>query len=836
MSNPNHLNNRSLSQPSLNSIQRTPEEMPRSRTALSSLNREVLPENTHNNLEHASCPDRQMWNSSPPLPGTQNQSSRLPYLPSKLSQVPLILSSENTDSSHASIVPSPRNNAMDVNGSDASSLAVVPFRSANCLDSMLPQSSSAGGLDPSEGSFTHSSSGAARAVTPHKTAAGALVRVCPACLRPFNDDPIRRPSKFTPQYFRQLHITGPPPLLAIEDGSRKVPTLALLNSTRNLVSPESTYPVGSSSALDGPSPPSTPPVILSPQQKRVLKPATPTRSRGGGIEPLGEATSQRRSMSREASRTRSRRPSASSDVQTGYLYVSPTTSAEPADGPREVFDTATNHRIEEMLAAHQMKKKSEKATSRNNGQSHEFLNEISEETAGSVESYYEKYFLEVKKLGSGSFGGVYLCMHVMEGVALGTFALKKVPVGDDVLYLQNVLREVRILEEVKRHPNVVEYNHSWVDTAKLADFGPPVRCLFILMEYANEGSLDTYLERHTSVLPNVAVWYFFLGAVAGTAHMHQKNILHRDLKPQNLLLSSRTPNAPPRVLVSDFGTAALPGDKVVSRTGGTGTLEYMAPELLIHGFVAPESEEKYLHQHTKSSDVWSLGMILHFLACGGALPKRSSDGSVLLEVQDLSPIPRPQDMVELIRAMLQLNPKKRPSCNDIMRSTVAQTLISSFNNTSFTTLDLFSIIESEPGPPVQIAEEEPAEALESSRVELLSTLVSQTPLLQQYQVQQKSLQSNRGLHSPTTSEHLTKGTAVGKQRSSAYPVTQTNSSSFPFTSTNAALMCASSSRKEQIKSPALINNGSMRSLVTPPTISQKKMSNASVQTDPVTIL
>ncbi|XP_050340616.1 probable serine/threonine-protein kinase iksA [Bactrocera neohumeralis] len=262
------------------------------------------------------------------------------------------------------------------------------------------------------------------------------------------------------------------------------------------------------------------------------------------------------------------------------------------------------------------------------------------------------------KLGSGTYGGVYLCQHVMEGVPLGTFALKKVPVGDNAEYLQKVLSEVRILEEVKRHPNVVEYNHSWVEEAQLADFGPPVRCLFILMEYATEGALDSYLE--------------------GTAHLHQKNILHRDLKPQNLLLTG-PPGKPPRVLVSDFGTAALLGEKAYERTGGTGTLEYMAPELME---VLPNcSEERYVNHHTKASDVWSLGMILYYLACDTALPAHLPDGSVALNhIQSRSPFTRPPEMVELIRAMLQRDPRRRPSCNEILSSTVVQTILRSFNS------------------------------------------------------------------------------------------------------------------------------------------------------------
>ncbi|CCW70958.1 unnamed protein product [Phytomonas sp. Hart1] len=374
-------------------------------------------------------------------------------------------------------------------------------------------------------------------------------------------------------------------------------------------------------------------------------------------------------------------------------------------------------------------------------------------TISGLDGYYARYFIELQKLGSGTYGGVYLCQHVMEGIPLGIFALKKVPVGDNLIYLQKVLREVRILGEVNRHPNVVEYNHSWVETAQLADFGPPVRCLFILMEYATEGSLDAYMERHGTALSTLAVWYFFLSAVAGTTHLHRKDILHRDLKPQNLLLTG-TAGALPRVLVSDFGTAALLGDLGYERTGGTGTLEYMAPELL-ECDTAPQ-QGNYRNRHTKASDTWSLGMILHYLACNATLPGRWGDGEVALDLEANAPYARPPEMVQLIRAMLQLEPERRPSCQEILQSTVAQTILRSFNSqTKIPEIHLYSPYVEFPcpqgvapygklsperrpqAPRIRSKKEEEVyddnPHLQSSKVELISTsAMMNIPLLMQY--------------------------------------------------------------------------------------------------------
>jgi len=282
--------------------------------------------------------------------------------------------------------------------------------------------------------------------------------------------------------------------------------------------------------------------------------------------------------------------------------------------------------------------------------------------------YYNQYFHEIRKLGQGAFGAVYICQHVVGGVDLGIFAVKKIPFGDDASYFKQVLKEVRISEKVRRHHNTVEYNHSWIDWARTADFGPVVKCLFILMEYATEGSLDDYLLRHGKNLSIPAIWYFFLSAVAGVAHLHAHDILHRDIKPQNLLLTKEADSHDdiqlPRLLVSDFGTAAILGEQV-GRTGATGTLEYMAPELFVTDEANPSG---YLYEASRASDVWSLGMVLHYLMASGSLPTPSMDGQRLIFAPQIAH--RPPEMQELLRSMLNRDPSLRPSCDGILNSAV----------------------------------------------------------------------------------------------------------------------------------------------------------------------
>ena len=99
-----------------------------------------------------------------------------------------------------------------------------------------------------------------------------------------------------------------------------------------------------------------------------------------------------------------------------------------------------------------------------------------------VTGYYDRFFRRGRRLGGGSFGAVYLTSHVLEDVTLGQYACKIIPVGDSKEWLLRVSREIRALEAV-RHPHVVSYRHSWLEHAQIADWGPTVPCLFLLMEY-----------------------------------------------------------------------------------------------------------------------------------------------------------------------------------------------------------------------------------------------------------------------------------------------------------------------------------------------------------------
>lgn len=287
-----------------------------------------------------------------------------------------------------------------------------------------------------------------------------------------------------------------------------------------------------------------------------------------------------------------------------------------------------------------------------------------------AQGYFKAFFQEECRLGMGANGSVFLCQHVLDGNRLGHFAVKKIAVGESHSYLWNILREVRLLESL-RHPNIITYHHSWLESCQFSAFGPKVPALHVLMQWAEGGSLDDFIdtrlgrstysphlhdaevqqreatsapspnsdglrsrsarirafraqqqqkkEEHPQtpkpspfsmkaihLLSAEEVRSLFSDVTEGLAFLHEKSILHLDLKPGNVLLTWDQGQLVPRAMLSDFGTSQ---DMLNSRTrsGNTGTLEYTSPESL------PSPQTGLLSQVDSKSDMWSLGMILHKL-------------------------------------------------------------------------------------------------------------------------------------------------------------------------------------------------------------------------------
>ena len=306
------------------------------------------------------------------------------------------------------------------------------------------------------------------------------------------------------------------------------------------------------------------------------------------------------------------------------------------------------------------------------GLSHESFNQ----------GYYERFFIELKKLGRGLRGAVYLCQHVLDDIQLGQYAVKKVAVGDNHEWLLKMLKEVSVLENLS-HPNIIDYKHSWIEMHQLG-VGPIVPCLFILMDFANGGNLEEFilsrkepqrasskslvLRSQSPIVTNASICLsedeilsITRQICLGLAHLHSKGIIHRDLKPSNLLLHYRKGDSFPTILLSDFGECEDLNTSITrDRTGATGTLEFMAPELL-----SLDNQSHYFQTFSQQSDMWSLGMVIYFI-CYQSLPFKSKENEKIIdEIINLNGIKPPRDRripfvcKTLISKLLIANAEKR---------------------------------------------------------------------------------------------------------------------------------------------------------------------------------
>lgn len=217
------------------------------------------------------------------------------------------------------------------------------------------------------------------------------------------------------------------------------------------------------------------------------------------------------------------------------------------------------------------------------------LNEHSQEIPEGVfnQGYFNRFFKKVPPfvLGSGAHAQVYKVEHVLHNIVLGTYAIKRISVGDKYEYLEQVLNEVLILYELSsmgaNENNLIRYNHVWLEMGELEDlssfFLPSngykskssrVPYMYLLQQYCDGGHLEELIAKNFATekflsyservllerekrrmkklgiepitkktwLSNFEIWKFFNDVTTGVSYLHKHGILHRDLKPSNCLM------------------------------------------------------------------------------------------------------------------------------------------------------------------------------------------------------------------------------------------------------------------------------------------------------------
>ncbi|KAL1662136.1 TKL/LISK/LISK-DD1 protein kinase [Schizophyllum commune] len=251
---------------------------------------------------------------------------------------------------------------------------------------------------------------------------------------------------------------------------------------------------------------------------------------------------------------------------------------------------------------------------------------------------------EWKKLGSGSFGNVY------KGTYLGIdVAIKEVLPSTDYDVAKYFEREWRLMKET-RHPNAVLF-------IGLSRAPEPDNRIFIVSEFVDGGNLRLYIHNKSKPFSwNIRI-SFATDIARALAYLHARRCIHRDLKGENLLITSNG-----RVKITDFGFAriAARNEEESKRLTFCGTDSYMSPEILLGD------------EFDLPTDIYSFGIIL----CEIAARKLADDHTFKRtpptfgidedEVRKLASPGCPPDFVQLALDCLAFEPKARPTTKDIL--------------------------------------------------------------------------------------------------------------------------------------------------------------------------
>ena len=284
----------------------------------------------------------------------------------------------------------------------------------------------------------------------------------------------------------------------------------------------------------------------------------------------------------------------------------------------------------------------------------------------------------IRQLGKGSFGRVFLVKNVHDD---SPWVMKEIDLaasGDPVKARADALKEVGMLSRLD-HPNIVQYKECF-QTSTLLTPPPPAPAsaspaassspssptpvaltadssstmMYIIMEYADAGDLNHRIRSQRKPFTEQQVLNYFTQLALAIKHLHDRKCLHRDIKAENIFLTSDN-----RIKLGDFGISKLLPSTFACAITRIGTPYYLSPEICMN------------RPYNTASDMWSLGVCLYEM-CMLAHPFDASSMEGLLK--KIVRVPhRPihnfyhPELRHLCDALMNKNATKRPSIGEVLR-------------------------------------------------------------------------------------------------------------------------------------------------------------------------
>ncbi|KAM3146684.1 hypothetical protein pb186bvf_001214 [Paramecium bursaria] len=258
--------------------------------------------------------------------------------------------------------------------------------------------------------------------------------------------------------------------------------------------------------------------------------------------------------------------------------------------------------------------------------------------------------IEIK--GKGSYGQAMLVQHKQDR----KFYIMKVIIENisqqlidasmyDLKQKEDAINEVNMLKDLY-HPCIIRYRESFVDKN---------RYLCIVMDYADEGTLDQKIniyKQNNEYMNEQQVLEWFTQMCLAVKYIHDKRIIHRDLKTQNIFIKAN------EIKLGDFGIAKM------LQTNGLCKTSIGTPY-----FISPEVCQKI--PYDTQSDIWSLGCILYeMMALRHAFDAKTMEGLFIKIIRgQYPPVPNhfSEDLKNLLAQMLTVEPEKRIKIDEILQ-------------------------------------------------------------------------------------------------------------------------------------------------------------------------
>ncbi|XP_024606295.1 serine/threonine-protein kinase Nek1 isoform X1 [Neophocaena asiaeorientalis asiaeorientalis] len=252
----------------------------------------------------------------------------------------------------------------------------------------------------------------------------------------------------------------------------------------------------------------------------------------------------------------------------------------------------------------------------------------------------EKY-VRVQKIGEGSFGKAILVKSIEDG---RQYVIKEINISSmPSKEREESRREVAVLANMK-HPNIVQYRESFEENGSL----------YIVMDYCEGGDLFKRINAQKGILfqeDQILDW--FVQICLALKHVHDRKILHRDIKSQNIFLTKDG-----TIQLGDFGIARVLNSTVELVRTCIGTPYYLSPEIC---------ENK---PYNNKSDIWALGCVLYEMCTLKHAFEAGNMKNLVLKIISGSFPPvslhYSYDLRSLLSQLFKRNPRDRPSVNSIL--------------------------------------------------------------------------------------------------------------------------------------------------------------------------